>query len=82
MKQNGLILGNVVKGYKGEKEFVITQINEETVILDNEKEVKISTLLKNYKLVKDEPLAFTVSRFTQLLKSIALTKFIQFSTFK
>ena len=53
MKQNGLILGNVIKGYKGEKEFVITQINEETVILNNEKEVKISTLLKNYKLIKE-----------------------------
>ena len=53
MKQNGLILGNVIKGYKGEKEFVITQINEETVILDDEKEVKISTLLKKYKLVKE-----------------------------
>lgn len=53
MKQNGLILGNVIRGYKGEKEFVITQINEETVILDDEKEVKISTLLKNYKLVKE-----------------------------
>ena len=53
MKQDRLILGNIVKGYKGEKEFVITQINEETVILDNEKEVKISTLLKNYKLVKE-----------------------------
>ena len=32
MKQNRLILGNVIKGCKGEKEFMITQINEEAVI--------------------------------------------------
>ena len=53
MKKSELVLGNVIKGYKGEKEFTITQINEEAVILDNEKEVKVSTLLKNYKLVKE-----------------------------
>ena len=53
MKKSELVLGNVIKGYKGEKEFIITQINEEAVVLDNEKEVKVSTLLKNYKLVKE-----------------------------
>ena len=53
MKKSELVLGNVIRGYKGEKEFTITQINEEVVILDGEKEVKVSTLLKNYKLVKE-----------------------------
>ena len=53
MKKSELVLGNVIKGYKGEKEFTITQINEEVVVLNNEKEVKVSTLLKNYKLVKE-----------------------------
>ncbi len=53
MKKSELVLGNIIKGYKGENEFTITQINEEAVILDNEKEVKVSTLLKNYKLVKE-----------------------------
>ena len=53
MKKSELVLGNVIKGYKGEKEFTITQINEEVVILDGEKEVKTATLLKNYKLVKE-----------------------------
>ena len=53
MKKSELVLGNVIKGYKGEKEFKITQINEEAVILDDEKEVKAATLLKNYKLVKE-----------------------------
>ena len=47
MKKSELVLGNVVKAYKGEKEFQITQINEESVILNGEKEVKVSTLLKN-----------------------------------
>ena len=53
MKKSELVLGNVIKGYKGEKEFTITQINEEVVILDGEKEVKVSTLLKNYKFVRE-----------------------------
>ena len=53
MKKSELVLGNVIKGYKGEKEFTITKINEEVVILNDEKEVKVSTLLKNYKLVKE-----------------------------
>ena len=53
MKKSELVLGNVIRGYKGEKEFTITQVNEEAVILDNEKEVKVSTLLKNYKLIKE-----------------------------
>ena len=53
MKKSELVLGNVIKGYKGEKEFIITQVNEEAVILDGEKEVKTATLLKNYKLVKE-----------------------------
>ena len=56
MKKSELVLGNVVKAYKGEKEFQITQINEETVILNSEKEVKTSTLLKNYKFVRSEEL--------------------------
>ena len=56
MKKSELALGNVVKAYKGEKEFQITQINEETVILNGEKEVKTSTLLKNYKFVRSEEL--------------------------
>ena len=53
MKKSELVLGNVIKGYKGENEFTIIQINEEVIVLDNEKEVKVSTLLKNYKLVKE-----------------------------
>ena len=53
MKKSELVLGNVIKGYKGDKEFQITQINEETVVLDGEKEVKIATLLKNYKFVRE-----------------------------
>ena len=52
MKKSELVLGNMVKGYKGEKEFKITNIGEEVVILDGEKEVKVGTLLKNYKVVK------------------------------
>ena len=57
MKKSELVLGNIVKAYKGEKEFQITQINEESVILNGEKEVKTSTLLKNYKFVRSEELA-------------------------
>ena len=53
MKKSELILGNVVKAYKGETKYEITSITEELVILNGEKEVKISTLLKNYKLVKE-----------------------------
>ena len=53
MKKCELVLGNVIKGYKGEEEFVITSINKEVVILNNTKEVKTSTLLKNYKMVKE-----------------------------
>ena len=53
MKRSELVLGNVIKGYKGDKEFQITQINEETVVLDGEKEVKIATLLKNYKFIRE-----------------------------
>ena len=56
MKKCELVLGNVVKAYKGEKEFQITQINEKSVILNGEKEVKVSTLLKNYKFVRSEEL--------------------------
>ena len=52
MKKSELVLGNMVKGYKREKEFKITNIGEEVVILDGEKEVKVGTLLKNYKVVK------------------------------
>ena len=32
MKKSELVLGNIIKGYKGENEFTITQINEEAVI--------------------------------------------------
>ena len=53
MKKSELVLGNVVKAYKGETEYEITSITEELVILNGEKEVKISTLLKNYKLIKE-----------------------------
>ena len=53
MKKSELVLGNVVKAYKGETEYEITSITEDVVILNGEKEVKISTLLKNYKLVKE-----------------------------
>ena len=53
MKKCELVLGNVVKAYKGEEEFVITSINEEVVILNDTKEVKTSTLLKNYKMVRE-----------------------------
>ena len=56
MKKSELVWGNAVKAYKGEKEFQITQINEESVILNGEKEVKVSTLLKNYKFVRSEEL--------------------------
>ena len=53
MKKSELVLGNVVKAYKGETEYEITSILEDVVVLNGEKEVKISTLLKNYKLVKE-----------------------------
>ena len=53
MKKNEMVLGNVIKGYKGEEEFVITSVNEDTVVLNDSKEVKVKTLLKNYKLIKE-----------------------------
>ena len=53
MKKSELVLGNVVKAYKGETEYEITLVSEDVVILNGEKEVKTSTLLKNYKLVKE-----------------------------
>ena len=56
MKKSELVLGNVVKAYKGETEYTITNITEEVVTLNNEKEVKIATLLKNYKFVRSEEL--------------------------
>ena len=52
MKKCELVLGNVVKAYKGEEEFVITNIAEEVITLNGEKEVKVKTLLKNYKMVE------------------------------
>ena len=52
MKKSELVLGNLVKGYKGEEEFVITSFNKDVVVLNNKKEVKVSTFLKNYKLIK------------------------------
>ena len=54
MKKCELVLGNVVKAYKGEEEFVITNITEEVITLNGEKEVKVKTLLKNYKMVEKE----------------------------
>ena len=56
MKKCELVLGNVIKAYKGETEYVITNITEEVITLNNEKEVKTSTLLKNYKFVRSEEL--------------------------
>ena len=56
MKKSELVLGNVVKAYKGETEYTITNITEEVVTLNGEKEVKTSTLLKNYKFVRSEEL--------------------------
>ena len=56
MKKSELVLGNVIKAYKGETEYTITNITEEIVTLNNEKEVKTSTLLKNYKFVRSEEL--------------------------
>ena len=53
MKKCELVLGNVVKAYKGETEYTITNITEEVITLNNDKEVKTSTLLKNYKLIKE-----------------------------
>ena len=52
MKKCELVLGNVVKAYKGEEEFVITNITEEVITLNGEKEIKVKTLLKNYKMVE------------------------------
>ena len=56
MKKSELVLGNIVKAYKGETEYTITNITEEVVTLNNEKEVKTSTLLKNYNFVRSEEL--------------------------
>ena len=39
MKKSDLVLGNVIKAYKGETEYVITNITEEVVTLNNEKEI-------------------------------------------
>ena len=54
MKKSELMLGQLIKNYKGETVHKITSIGEETVILDDEKEVKTSTLLKNFKVVEKE----------------------------
>lgn len=54
MKKSELVLGQLIKNYKGETTHKITSIGEETVILDDEKEVKTSTLLKNFKVVEKE----------------------------
>ena len=56
MKKSELVLGNVIKAYKGETEYTITNITEEVITLNNKKEVKTSTLLKNYKFVRSEEL--------------------------
>lgn len=54
MKKSELMLGQLIKNYKGETTHKITSIGEETVMLDDEKEVKTSTLLKNFKVVEVE----------------------------
>lgn len=54
MKKSELVLGQLIKNYKGETTHKITAIGEETVMLDDEKEVKTSTLLKNFKVVEKE----------------------------
>ena len=59
MKKNELVLGNVVRSYKGNEDLTITAIGEEVVTLNDTKEVKISTLLKNYKLVEEVPVEAT-----------------------
>ena len=37
MKKSELVLGNVVKAYKGETEYEITSVSEDVVILNGEK---------------------------------------------
>lgn len=54
MKKSELVLGQLIKNYKGETVHKITSIGDETVVLDDEKEVKTSTLLKNFKVVEVE----------------------------
>lgn len=54
MKKSELVLGQLIKNYKGETVHKIISIGEETVVLDDEKEVKTSTLLKNFKVVEVE----------------------------
>ena len=54
MKKSELVLGQLVKNYKGETIHKITAIGKETVMLDDEKEVKTSTLLKNFKVAEVE----------------------------
>lgn len=54
MKKSELVLGQLIKNYKGETTHKITSIGDETVVLDDEKEVKTSTLLKNFKVVEVE----------------------------
>lgn len=54
MKKSELVLGQLIKNYKGETVHKITSIGEETVMLDDEKEVKTSTLLKNFKVAEVE----------------------------
>lgn len=54
MKKSELVLGQSIKNYKGETVHKITSIGDETVILDDEKEVKTSTLLKNFKVAEVE----------------------------
>ena len=52
MQKSELALGNIVKRNKGEEAFVITLINEDVVILNGRNEVKISTFLRSFKLIK------------------------------
>lgn len=54
MKKSELVLGQLIKNYKGETVHKITSIGDETVMLDDEKEVKTSTLLKNFKVAEVE----------------------------
>ena len=52
MKKSELALGNIVKRNKGEEEFVITNITKDVVTLNGKNEVKTSTFLRNFKLIK------------------------------
>lgn len=73
MKKSELVLGQMIKNYKGEIVHKITSIGAETVILDDEKEVKTSTLLKNFKVAeKKDPVDVNLGSNLVDLMAIAL----------